>query len=578
MRNDEPDLIELDLHGLGALCSMPKKKARKQLKEAAPLLEPQTQDPELERNTQTTSATEPEPEPEPEPECEAYPTPELPFLLPASAVELLDRAKSRWQDLPAAADDDCYRTQGREAIIARVAANDPTETKVDWSYKNVTEAEVQALLAALPGNTCVRMLDFKGNPDLTDATARVALFMLPECSVLQASFEYCDGIVGEQHREGVSKVLQAEINTVLIANILEAVRNDEPDLIELDLHGLGLRDMHMEQVADALAQNTRVQTLRVGGNAELTDAGLRILLAVLGECLSVTHIDLSSQRLINTTLTDEGVVGLLQVIPISAVSQVNLQFCDKVSWELKSAIAVAIDARLQQEEEDRLAAKAAEAERIRLSTVCPDCELGGTGDFCAPHIRAMAQAELEAAKAAEEEALAETQTAEELVAAAKATLEREETEARAAAEVAQREEEEAHEAQERARQEKAEADAALELLELEDAEALAAEAEAKHKSVEVERAALALQEAKAMKKGKAKKQAVKEAMVELERVQAEADATREHAERERKEADQAKLRAERVSPAHQNATLVLSIVAALLIIASRRFMPPFVAG
>ena len=550
---------------------MPKKKARKKPKATAP----QTQEPEPEKKTRQKSATELEPEPESE--CEADPTPETPFVLSASAVELLNRAKS-WQDLPTAAGDDCYRTQGREAIIARVAANDPTETAVDWSYKNVTEAEVQALLAALPGNTCVRKLDFKGNPDLTDATAQVALFMLRECSVFEASFEYCDGMVGEQYREGVSKGLQAEINTVLIANILEAVRNDEPDLMELDLHGLGLRDEHMEPVADALAQNTRVQSVRLGGNAELTDAGLRILLSVLGECLSVTNIDLSSQRLINTTLTDEGVVGLLQLIPISAVSQVNLQFCDKVSWELKSAIAVAIDARLQQEEEDRLAAEAAEAERLRLTKVCPDCELGGTGDFCTPHARARVQAELEAAKAAEEEALVETQTAEELVADAKAILEREEPEARAAAEVAQREEEEAQEARERARQEKAEADAAEEQLELEDAEALAAEAEAQQTSAEVERAELALQEAKAMKKGKAKKKAVKEATEELERVRAEADATREHADRERKEADEAKLRAERVSPVQQKATPFLSSVAALLTIDLRQRMTPFVAG
>jgi hypothetical protein len=502
-------------------------------------------------NRKKPKVPEPEPEPESEldPELEYDPGADAPFLLPGDAAELLDKVNSRWQELPVAAEDDAYRPQGREATIARVAANDPTETDVDWSYKDVGDTEVQALLAALPGNTCVRTLDFKGNKNLTDTTARVALSMLPKCNVLQASFEYCDGMVGNEHRDGVSKGLQAEISTVLIANILDAVRNDDPGMTELDLHDVGLRDEHMEEVAGALAENTYVQSVRVGGNAELTDAGLRILLAVLGECLSVTHIDLSSQRLINRELTDEGVVGLLQVIPICAVTQVNLQFCDGVSWELKSAIGTAIDARLRQEEEDRLTAEAAEAERHRLTKVCPDCELGGTSIFCGPHARARAEAELAAAKTAEEKALAETWAAEARAAAAKAALALEQAEASATAETAEREEEEAQAAQERARQEKAEADAAAKRAELEDAEAAEAEAEVLQKCAELETAELALKEAKAMKKGKANKKALKEATEELERARAEVDKARECAEQERKEADEATVVLDRVSPA-----------------------------
>jgi hypothetical protein len=486
-----------------------------------------------------SSAQEPEPEPEQEPE------PELLRDLSQAAAELLEKARTSQLALASKTVDDCYTIEGREAIIARVAANDAREIAIDWSYKDVTDTEAQALLAALPGNAHVRRLDFKGNKQLTEESGQLALAVLPHSGVARASFEYCDGMHNDEPRSGVSSGLREAINVALIPNILAEVRDSDAGLTELDLHAVGLREEHMEQVAEALEQSTQIQRVRVGGNAELTDAGLRIMLTALPQCLSVTHVDLSSQQLLNTTLTDAGVEPLLVVIPLCAVTEVDLRYCDKVSWELKTAIATAIEARLQQEEADRIAAEAAEAERIRLTAICPDCEPGGTGPYCEPHGRVRAVAAAEAAQAAMREAEEERQQAEERAADARKAQEREEEEAQEAAAAAAKEEEEAREAEERARQELAEAEAAAEKLAQEEAEALAAEDGARKEQDDVALAELALAEAKKMKKGKERKKAVAAATANLERERAEAETARQQAEQERLEADAARVEVER---------------------------------
>lgn len=484
-----------------------------------------------------------EPELEPAAELES-----AEYELPEAAVELLEKARSNWPQLPAVTDDDCYRPQGREATIARVAANASTQTQVDWSYKDVTEAEAQALLAALSGNTCVRKLDFKGNLNLTDATAQVAMVMLPQCHVLQASFEYCDGMLGEEPRDGVGKSLQVGIRTVLIANVLKAVRTNDAAYTDLDLHDSGLRDDHMEQVADALTHNSNVQSVRLGGNPDLSDVGLRILLARLDECPSVTRIDLSSRRFINKTLTDEGVVGLLLAIPTCAVVDVNIQFCDNVSWELETAITAAIEARTQQEKADRRAEEAAAAERLQLAEICPDCEPGGKGERCEPHERARKKAKEEADQAAAEAALAEARDAEARRAAVEDALAKVQVEARAAVTAAEKKENDALVAQERARQQLAEVDAMEEKLDEEEAVVLAARARVEKLRTEVEAAEAALRAAKKSKKGQAKKKKVVETTAALKRKLAEVNEASEYVEGKREEVEATKLKVERVSP------------------------------
>ena len=65
--------------------------------------------------------------------------------------------------------------QARAATVARVGANDPQVTEVDWGLcaDQVTDAEVQALAAKLAGNTHVLEIQLDHAGELTDAGARL---------------------------------------------------------------------------------------------------------------------------------------------------------------------------------------------------------------------------------------------------------------------------------------------------------------------------------------------------------------------------------------------------------------------
>ena len=365
----------------------------------------------------------PEPEPEPEPQ-------QAEVVLSAGALELLAASKARWTTLELLDlrkhVDDIYTANGHAATIARVAANNPSETAVDWSYKDVCDDELGALMGALVGNKYVKRLDFRCNKRLTDDGARPVLAVLPQCAVCFVCFDFCDGVHHESagqaeegkarydvdaRYDGVSRGLRSAIKEAVLPNLIAAVAADDDEwLVELDLHDMGLADEHMEALAEALTENTHVTKLKIGGNRELTDVGLRILLAALPRCSTLLALDLSSRQQLNETLTDEGVSNLLVVLPLCHVAEVNLRYCERVSEELKLVIADCIALRKQQDEEARLAAVAAEVERVRLSFLCDHCVAGGFGDPCDVHARELAFLALEAgqkaAAAADEEQLA----------------------------------------------------------------------------------------------------------------------------------------------------------------------------
>ncbi len=236
--------------------------------------------------------------------------------------------------------DDSFTTEGRDATIARVASDDPSEVEVDWGYKDRTDHDVQALAGALEHNTHVRRLDLRCNKRLTDAGARALLAVLPFCAVTAVDVEYCDGRYDGSAQPGVSAALRAEIKEALLPRIIAQVADDEPQRTELDLRDMELKDEHCEALAGALSANRTLRTLRLGGNRELTDAGLRIVVAALPECGSLTEIDLCHRLLLNETLTDAGVESLLAVLPFCAVGTVRLAYLDRVYVELKEAVAV----------------------------------------------------------------------------------------------------------------------------------------------------------------------------------------------------------------------------------------------
>ena len=144
--------------------------------------------------------------------------------------------------------------QARAATVARVEANDPQVTVVNWGLctaVKVTDAEVQALAAKLAGNTHVLEIALYGADELTDAGARALREALPRCAVRLAKLHSCGG---------VSAALRAEVITAGLEKLLALVRADDPGLTELDFWDMGLMDAHVAMVAGALLRWPETRT------------------------------------------------------------------------------------------------------------------------------------------------------------------------------------------------------------------------------------------------------------------------------------------------------------------------------
>ena len=114
----------------------------------------------------------------------------------------------------------------RRATIARVAANDPELTKVNWMRaETVTDAEVASVAEALVGNTFVQELILHFNRAVTDVGAAKLAAAIPVCCLWNVR------VSNTQVTDGKN----AELRRLCVSNAAQLLATNHPGLETLDL-------------------------------------------------------------------------------------------------------------------------------------------------------------------------------------------------------------------------------------------------------------------------------------------------------------------------------------------------------
>ncbi|MBU6141079.1 MAG: hypothetical protein KGP29_05970, partial [Proteobacteria bacterium] len=103
---------------------------------------------------------------------------------------------------------------------------------------------------------------------------------------------------------------------------LKKIRDNDPDLISLDLCWEQITDAEAQALAGALRDNTTLTSLVLGGSDDITDEGARALAGALQTNTTLKSLDLSGNR-----ITDEGAQALaFQLQNNKTLTSLNLNF------------------------------------------------------------------------------------------------------------------------------------------------------------------------------------------------------------------------------------------------------------
>ena len=153
------------------------------------------------------------------------------------------------------------------ATIARVAANDPELTKVDWMQAGtVTDAEVASVAEALVGNTFVQVLILFGNKAVTDVGAAKLAAAIPVCCLWNID------VTGTQVTDGK----KAELRRLCVSNAAQLLATNHPGLESLNLgqYSTGCTDADFVALAAGLRGNGVVTAIDFIGNGDITDRSI----------------------------------------------------------------------------------------------------------------------------------------------------------------------------------------------------------------------------------------------------------------------------------------------------------------
>ena len=168
----------------------------------------------------------------------------------------------------------------REACVVnlchRLQANDPALQSLDWSNRNgnggISDEELSAVTSTLPGNKHLRSINLDGNVDVTDKGITPLLAVLHSCAVARVGL-LCTS---------VSRGVKTRCATLCIDKLLQPVRDNSKACTVLDLSMiLGMVDIHLLGVGEALVGNHVLRTLKLSGNDGVTDGAVCALLPAL---------------------------------------------------------------------------------------------------------------------------------------------------------------------------------------------------------------------------------------------------------------------------------------------------------
>lgn len=170
-------------------------------------------------------------------------------------------------------------------------------TEVDWTKRNVTEAEVKELgqiLQEAGRHGSVRTVKLGGNPSVTpDIVARHLKPMLKSCAVTQVVLDASDD-AGHHAMEQIRKeILERDIGP-----LLRQLQNDDRSVTEVDWSEQGPDGKKLSLLAKALRgdrgrrPNSTVRRINLSRNASIRDDDVSCLEEVISIC-SVTAVELA---------------------------------------------------------------------------------------------------------------------------------------------------------------------------------------------------------------------------------------------------------------------------------------------
>ena len=164
--------------------------------------------------------------------------------------------------------------------------SEPSLKGLDLSGLGLQDKHIATLASALTANVQLQKIDLRDNSDLTDAGLRRLLSTLSKCRVCEVVLDGCDG-TSESARLAIREACLPN----LLSTTLAPVRVNDQSLTTLRLSLMGLWDETIGLVADALVGNDSVTRIELGGNADLTDVGVQLLLPSI-RTSKVAEVDL----------------------------------------------------------------------------------------------------------------------------------------------------------------------------------------------------------------------------------------------------------------------------------------------
>eukprot|EP01043_Picozoa_sp_COSAG02_P067827 COSAG02_NODE_11043_length_1806_cov_1.306385_1_plen_562_part_10 len=144
---------------------------------------------------------------------------------------------------------------------------------VEWDRMDITDAEVEALAAVLPGNTTIREIMLSGNPAITGKVLQHLLPAIRACDVRECTFDSIPDLDAgpgqiftvEQDIHDACSVNDERIRNREFEESLDLVRTNSPGETVLDFSVLStfefLRDKHLTDAGTALVGNTHVRKI-----------------------------------------------------------------------------------------------------------------------------------------------------------------------------------------------------------------------------------------------------------------------------------------------------------------------------
>ena len=157
---------------------------------------------------------------------------------------------------------------------------------VDWDRMDITDAEVEALAAVLPGNTTIREIMLSGNPAITRKALQHLLPAIRACNVRKCTFDSIPDLDAgpdqiftvEQDIHNACSVNDKRIRNREFEGSLDLVRTNSPDETVLNFSVLSsyefLRDKHLTDAGTALVGNTHVRKIVMSEDDE--DPGVSV--------------------------------------------------------------------------------------------------------------------------------------------------------------------------------------------------------------------------------------------------------------------------------------------------------------